>query len=240
MKRISLWTLVFAVLSLVFIDLLIFLRTPFSFYSLMSYQDAFDLLTPVALLPMYWILFRYAAREVPSLAEELAFLVLAAIWVEGQAMHLTANSSSNLMEDLADDNLIDLTTNDLFKLIHFYDEGLSQALWHASLLGLAALLMYREWRSPAGSLTTWRLAVPAGIIYGFILFAQGVEGEVVWMGLPFVLLVTFFGLVWGRRRFSQQPLFAFFFVSCLVALLFYIGWGVYWGGFPEFSEVGWV
>jgi hypothetical protein len=240
MKRLSLWTLVFAILSLVFIDLLVFLRTPFSLYSLMSYQDAFDLLTPVVLIPLYWILFRYAGRDMPSLAEEIAFLVLVALWVEGQGMHLAANSSSNLMEDLADDNLIDLTANDLFDLIHFYDEGLSHVLWHASLLGLAALLMVREWRAPAGLLTTWWFAVPAGIMYGFMLFAQGVEGQVVWMGLPFVLLVTVAGLVWGRKRLGQQPVFAFFFLSCLVALLFYISWGVFWGGFPEFSEVGWL
>lgn len=29
-----------------------------------------------------------------------------------------------------------------------------------------------------------------------------------------------------------------FLVTCPVALVFVVGWGVYWGGLPEFSEVG--
>ena len=62
MKRLSLLTLVFAILSVVFFLLLIFLRTPFGLYPLMSYQDALDLLTPLILIPIYWLLFRFAAR----------------------------------------------------------------------------------------------------------------------------------------------------------------------------------
>jgi hypothetical protein len=45
-RRLSLWTLVFAILSLIFFLLLIFLRIPFPLNPLMSYQDAIDLLTP--------------------------------------------------------------------------------------------------------------------------------------------------------------------------------------------------
>ena len=47
MKRMSLLTLVFAILSLIFFLGLVFLRNPFSLYPLMSYQDALDLLTPL-------------------------------------------------------------------------------------------------------------------------------------------------------------------------------------------------
>jgi hypothetical protein len=32
----------------------------------------------------------------------------------------------------------------------------------------------------------------------------------------------------------------FFFVACLVAALLFTAWGLYWGGFPQFSEVGLV
>lgn len=37
----------FAILTTVFLQLLIFLRIPFSVYALMSYQDALDVLTPL-------------------------------------------------------------------------------------------------------------------------------------------------------------------------------------------------
>jgi ABC-type transporter Mla subunit MlaD len=42
----------------------------------------------------------------------------------------------------------------------------------------------------------------------------------------------------GLKRFDQRPLFLFFFVACLVATVFFVGWGVYWQGLPEFSQVG--
>ncbi len=57
MKRLSLLTLTFAMLSLVFIILLVFLRFEFPLYPLMSYQDALDVLTPLVLIPIYWLLF---------------------------------------------------------------------------------------------------------------------------------------------------------------------------------------
>jgi hypothetical protein len=58
------------------------------------------------------------------------------------------------------------------------------------------------------------------------------------MGLPFALVVVLFVLLWGRMKMRQQPMLAFFFISFLVALLFFAGWGLYWGGFPQFSQVG--
>jgi len=45
-------------------------------------------------------------------------------------------------------------------------------------------------------------------------------------------------LIWGRNRLGEQPVTTFFFLTSLGALLFFTGWGLYWGGFPEFSAVG--
>ncbi len=47
-----------------------------------------------------------------------------------------------------------------------------------------------------------------------------------------------FPLVWGRGKLRQQPILAFFFVAYVVAILFFLRWGLYWGGLPEFSKVG--
>ena len=41
----------------------------------------------------------------------------------------------------------------------------------------------------------------------------------------------------GRGAFLTT-LVAFFLVACLLAAILFAGWGLYWGGFPEFSEVG--
>lgn len=87
MKRLSLLTLIFAILTTVFLQLLVFLRIPFALYPLMSYQDALDVLTPLVLIPIYWLLFKHASGESASLAEELAFMLGAALWADSR-VHL--------------------------------------------------------------------------------------------------------------------------------------------------------
>jgi hypothetical protein len=240
MKKLSFLTLIFAILSLAFFILLIFFRIPFPLYSHMSYQDAIDILTPVALIPIYWLLFRYSASNRSSLPEEFAFVVLAALWVEGQGMHLSANSISNLTVNPSQKQIIDITGTEVFNLTYFFDEHLGHYLWHIGVLGLAALLIYREWRQPVGTRTAWWAAIPAGILYGFTYFAIFLEGQTLALGLPFAFLVVLFTLIWGRHKLARQPVLAFFFVACLLAALFFTGWRLYWGGFPQFSEVGLV
>ncbi len=238
MKRLSILTLVFAILSLVFIVLLVFLRFKFPFYPLLSYQDALDVLTPLVLIPVYWLLFRYSARDTSSLAEDIAFMVLAALWVEGQSLHLSANSINNLIESLARNQVIDIKATDIYHLTYFFDERLGHYLWHVGMLGLAAVLIYREWRQPAGLATTWWATILAGIVYGFSYFSIFLEGQTVVVGLPFAIIVVVLTLIRGRRKLAQQPVLAFFFVACLVAFLLFAGWGLYWRGFPQFSDVG--
>lgn len=238
MKRLSLLTLVFAVLSVVFFLLLIFFRTPLTLYPLMSIQDALDILTPLVLIPLYWLLFKHAASEGSSRAQEVAFMVLAAIWVQGQGMHLSANSINNLAEALAKKQVIDITGTSIYQLTYFYDEHLSHYMWHIGILGLAALLIYREWRRPAGIATTWWAAILAGLIYGFTYFCIFLEGQTVALGLPFAIIITLLTLIWGRKKLAQQPILAFFFIACLVAVVLFGGWGLHWGGFPQFSDVG--
>ena len=42
----------------------------------------------------------------------------------------------------------------------------------------------------------------------------------------------------GRLTRLGIPLLAFFFIASLVAIVLFSGWSLYWGGFPEFSDVG--
>lgn len=238
MNRLSLLLLIFAVLSPVFLLLLVFLRVGFPSFPLMSYQDAIDILTPLVLIPIYWLLFKYAADSPSGTAQEITFMLLAVLWVEGHGIHLASNSINNLIGALAGSGVIDVSGTDIYNLTYFYDEVLSHKLWYGGLVGLAVLLIYREWRSPAGERTVWWSTVVAGIIYGFTLFAIFLEGQAMTLGLTFVLLVVLFTLIRGRRRLSQQPVLAFFFSACLLTALLFMGWGLYWGGFPQFSDVG--
>jgi hypothetical protein len=238
MKRLSLLTLVFAFLTFVFFILLIFVRTPFPLYPLMSFQDAFDLLTPVVLIPTYWLLFKYAASKGSSLGEELVFMLFAVIWVLGQGMHLSANSVNNLAEAFVRNQEIDITGTTIYTLTYFFDEHLSHYLWHIGVIGLAGLLIYREWGKPSGSKTIWWATLLGGFLYGFTCFCIFLEGQTLFLGLPFTLIIALFGLIWGRKKLSVLPVLAFFLASCLLAFVLLAGWGLFWGGFPQFTDVG--
>ena len=237
MKNLSLLTLIFAVTFTFFFLLLIFFRIPFPPYPLISYQDALDLLTPLVLIPLYWLLFR-SSGGVANPAEELSFMVLSATWVLGQGMHLAANSIDNLIENMAKNELLDILGSDIYQLTYFLDEHLSHYIWHIGVVGLAVLLIVHEWRRPAGVTTIWWLTALAGIIYGFSSFCIFLEGQTVPLGIPLVAFIMVTTLIWGRRRLGIQPVLAFLFISSLVALVLFVGWGLYWSGFPQFSDVG--
>lgn len=236
MKRLSFLTLVFAFLSVLFFLLLIFVRMPFPLYRLMSYQDAIDILTPLVLIPIYWQLYKNVTCNRGSQASERTFMVMAAFWAAGQGMHLSANSINNLIDNLAKTQVIDITGSDIFSLTYFYDEHLSHYLWHIGVVGFAALLVYESWRQPAEETTNWRLVIPAGILYGFLFFCIFLEGNTMPVGLPFVVIVSILVLIAGRGKLAQRPVLAFFFVSCLVAVVSFAAWGLYWGCFPPILE----
>ncbi len=231
MKRLSVLIIVFSIMFTVLFFAPPLLSSQFAVYPLMKIGDVFDILTPLILLPLYWLLFRVDADRPPGSAESLVFFVLAAFWVEGQGMHLAANSIGHLVEDMTGSNVYSLT--------NFYDEVLSHYLWHFGIVGLSFLIMYRQWKNSfkVDQAAPW-LPITAGIIHGFTLFVAIVEGGTAPLGVPSVVLGALLGLVWGRNKFNRRPLVLFFLVACLVAVVLFAGWGAYWHGLPEFSKVG--
>lgn len=230
MKRLSLLILVFAVAFTVFFIGPPFMGRPFAPYPLMTAADVFDILTSLVMLPLYWLLYRAVQKGTINAPGIVVFLVLAAFWAAGQGMHLSANSIGHLLKGME--------TTDIYKLTYFYDEVLSHYLWHFGIVGLSALLIFRQWRNPVnGERAPWGRLLTAGAIHGFTFFLIVVEAGTAPLGVTFAALAVLFGLIWGRKRMSQ-PLTAFFFISYAVAILFFIGWGIYWRGLPQFSEVG--
>jgi len=231
MNRLSRLTLVFSILFAVLIISPAFFNKQFGSYPLMKVGDVIDLFTPLILIPLYWLLFQVSGEKRPSLGETIVFLVLVAFWVEGQGMHLSANSIGHLLKEMKG--------SDVYILTSFYDEFLSHYLWHFGLVGLSALVIYRQWQHPfVGERSGLGLESLAGFIHGFNYFVTVVEARTAPLGVPFAILVTIFTLVWGRKKLRQQPLLTFFFVAYLVATILFAGWAIYWGGLVEFSEVG--
>jgi hypothetical protein len=226
MARLSRRIVAFALLFLVLIIGLPFLSSQFSPYPLMKTQDAVDLLTPLILIPVYWLLFQVHPDTKSGPRETLVFMVLAALWVEGQGIHLAANSIGHLTEAF--------TGSDAAALTYFYDEVLSHYMWHAGIIGLSLLLIYRQWRNPfAGMRSPLRAEISAGILHGLSFGLMTLEGVTIALGLPAAALVVAFVLARGRSQLRQQPVLAFFFVAYLTAAILFVAWRVYWGCFLE-------
>jgi hypothetical protein len=221
--------LLFAGCFAIFLVLPPLLGRPFPPYPLLDIADVFDLFTPLVLIPLYWLLLKSAGVRSISFGQSITFLVLAALWVEGQGMHLSANSIHRYVTS-------DLSGN---AAAYFYDEVLGHFLWHVAAMGLSAMVLLRQWREPAaaGAIDN-RLLAPAVGLYGVTYFAMVVEGQTPLVGVPFAIAVSLFGLVWCRPRLWQQPLLSFLVFAHLLAVLLFAAWGAYWGGLPEFSSVG--
>ena len=231
MQRISRITLIFAILFTVLIVSPALLSSQFGPYSLIKTGDVLDIFTPLILLPLYWFMLQLTPEQLPGRNEMVAFMVLAAVWASGQGMHLSANSIGHLLQDSMGAEINDLT--------YFYDETLSHILWHLGIIGLSALLVYRQWKNPfSGQTAKMAPLIIGGLLYGFTYFLSIVEGGTGLLGVPFALLITLFILIWARDRLNKMPVAAFFFSAYLLATILFAIWAIYWGGLPEFSEVG--
>jgi hypothetical protein len=222
--------LLFALAFVIFFVLPAFLDTPFPPYPLMKVGDAFDLLTPIVLIPLYWALFTQVSPVPPKPIAVIAFLLLAALWVLGQGMHLAANSIGHQLEALKDTHAYTLT--------YFYDEVLSHYLWHLGVFGLSALLMVLDVRSPGTANGRILTQLPAALLYGFNFFLIIIEGQTWPAGLPFAVLAGFLPLLLQRQELAAKPILAAFTLAHLIAVLLTVGWWIYWGEPVEFSAVG--
>src|SRR3972149_4360109 len=155
--------LLFAISFAFFILTPAFLGIPFPGYELMHWADVLDILTPLVLIPVYWLLLTDPGRIPRSLPVVVAFLTLGALWTEGQGMHLSANSISNLLGG---------GSTAVHDLVHFYDEVLSHYLWHIAIVGVAILLVaVRANGDSAAAPIRWSLILPSAVLYGFTYFA---------------------------------------------------------------------
>lgn len=221
--------LAFALAFAVFIIMPALLGKPFPPYPLMHWGDIFDLFTPLVIVPLYWLLFLDTTRATRGTTATIAFLLLASLWVEGHGMHLSANSISNLLGP---------GSSAVHNLVHFYDEVLSHYLWHFAIIGFSIFLLSHVNSSPTGASVHWTLVAPSAILYGFSFFLAIDEGGTVPLGLPAAALIVLWIAFSRRRLVGKHNLVGFFLVGYAVAIALFLGWYLYWGGFPEFSEIG--
>lgn len=184
-------------------------------------QEGLDLLTPLVVIPLAW----YAMDLGGGLGRIglVAFLLVAVLWVEGQAIHLAANGIGDAFPSPADADVFYRTPPG--DLAHWLDEVASHWLWHLAWSGMSILLlataMSGHGRSASGG---GPLTGLAGLIHGGTLFMATTEGVTTMIGIPVsvgILLWTLVAVALGR---SRSPIVTFLAVSSLATLLAYLGW----------------
>jgi len=173
----------------------------------------------------------------------VSFLLLVAFtsYALGHGMHVAANSIHDMMAETG--------TVDGWGLVTFWDEGMGHVLADvARILFVVALLGLERTRSAGGDtehlagrsmIGVQRLLPIAGALaYGFIYFATSVEGQTVYLALPFCAILAIHGIASRSTPQGHAPIRSFFTAAAFVSLLLFAIWGVWHRGFPEFTRAG--
>ena len=145
-----------------------------------------------------------------------AFWFGAVLYTLGQGIHLAANSVANVAPG---------------EPAHLWDEVVGHYLWYGGfaviVATLAATLADRRVRTgPVAYLV-------AGLV-GFTHFTNSIEGQTVAMGIATAAVFTLWGM--ATRHGAGRLLLTAYGLSLVLFTVF----GVWQGGFPEFSELGWI
>lgn len=177
------------------------------------YEDFVDLLTPYVVAgPALAVLARTgASRRSWGLA-----LLGAAAFTQGHGLHLSANSISFASGDAPP--------------AYLWDEQVGHHLWFAGLT-LLLLVVVREVRTLRVGPAAWVLAGLVGLTWA----ANVVEGGAVPFGSALALGLAAYG--WRLRRSAAGRLLVLAFG---LSLLLVAAYGVWQGGFPQPSELGWL
>lgn len=196
--------------------------------------DLIDILTPIVLILLYGMVLRELSRAPASPSPprrsdsrpRLLFTLGGVGLLLGHGIHVAANSIHDAIDRAG--------IPDPGGLANWWDEHVSHFTIHGSkALICLGLTLLESRRSPGGRGSP--LLAAGALAYGFITFAEGIEGQTVPLLLPFVLLYLAWSL--GRGR-PYAPVRLFYTLAAIVSILLFAFWGIAHHGFPEFSQVG--
>lgn len=179
------------------------------------WADWVDLLTPWAVLGVGLLVMLRAGAGRQLL---IAFGASGLLYAEGHALHLSANSISNVQHS---------------GVIHLWDEVVSHYLWYAGALAVLVVLLLAVRSEPAPSRSWVGYALTP--LLGITLLNGWIEGGVPVLG--FVSCAVLLAVGW-RCREGAAGRYAL--VTAVLGLVALTGWGLYWGNFPQYSELGWI
>lgn len=237
MKRISLLSFLFGLLfAILILGPAAMSGAEFGLYPLVTAGDVLDLITPLVLMPLYWLLFQLSLDQIPGQGVTIMFMAAIGAWSMGQGLHLAANAIGHLIVE---------TGGDLYELNHFFDEVLSHYIWHGAIAVLSLLILYRQFRNAfADDPARVGLLTAGAILYGLTFALATLEGGTAPLGVPFAIITALYLYFWGRDATDQRPMVRYFLIAYLLAAVVFIIWALFWSvtdghfSFPQPSEKG--
>ena len=179
------------------------------------WADWIDLLTPYVVTGTAAGVLRGAGA---SRGTWTLFWFASILYTQGQGIHLAANSINNAVAGSPEP-------------AYLWDEHVGHYLWYVGFaLLVAALALAVADRRPRGGVAGYLLA----LLVGFTNFTNSVEGQTAWLGIGIAVVFAVWGL-FTRDGMGRLLLTAYGFSLVLFAVF-----GLWQGGFPEFSELGWI
>jgi hypothetical protein len=199
-------------------------------------QELADLFTPLVVIPLAWRVFDLAGG--PRRVGMGVFLVVAIVWIEGQAIHLAANA---IGDALAPSDAAAYYRTAPGDLDHWLDETLGHWMWDSAWVALSFVILAVGFRSALLAPTAFGdgIAAIGGVVHGATFFLVTVEGVTTALGIPAsVALLAWSGLAIRKGR-GSRAVATFYFVASVLTLVAYLGWAALHGWtLPEFSKVG--
>ena len=210
---------------------------PIPYYSIVN-----TLLVSLSLWLLYYYLFLRMVGKDPMLplTKKISYikaLFLSSLWVGwmGEAIHFTADTIGNFMEPNPADPA--------WRLTYFLDEILGHILAYFAvfIMGILGVMLEMQHKSSPMSRKGVVTLIVIGILTGVGWSVALIEGEAAKTFLPLMIIFSGAILLWAGLRnwsLSEKPWSLFLLVVNIVALILTLGWGMYWGQFVQFSELG--
>lgn len=200
--------------------------------------DLLNFFTPFVVIPLVWKLYFVirAAQSPSDRTAKFAAVILffsSIFYINGQGMNLSANAIAR--------HLVGMEKTPLYWLDYFFDEKVGHIFWHSGMLGISISFLLLAANLQTIS-TNW-LALAGAPFYSFAYFTDAVEGQTVALLFPSAILILG-GIVLHLKKqpnsLKRNPVMLFFLIGYVIAVALFLIWWIWQGGFPQFSELGWV